>query len=88
MGASSNKSSVVEATSPEKPESGHEVPTTSKMGGTENDEHEMRMLGKTQQLNVSRDVICSIVTQGASVDADQMRRETFASSRLWGLLVR
>lgn len=83
MGAPSNKSSVVEATSADKHEDGSDMPTRSKLGGTESDEHEMRMLGKTQQLNVRHDMICWTVTQ-----ADQISRETFASSPLWVLLAR
>lgn len=51
---SSNKSSVIEATSADKVEAGYgDMPMVSKLGGTDADEHEMRMLGKTQQLNVS-----------------------------------
>ncbi|KAM7188891.1 Amino acid/polyamine transporter I [Naviculisporaceae sp. PSN 640] len=46
----SNKSSVIEGVT-DKIEAGYETPRTSKLGGTEHDEHEMRMLGKTQQLN-------------------------------------
>ncbi|KAK4213058.1 amino acid/polyamine transporter I [Rhypophila decipiens] len=48
---SSDKSSVVEATTADKAEAGYDMPTVSKLGGTEADEYEMRMLGKTQQLN-------------------------------------
>lgn len=34
-------------------EKGAELGSSSGMGGTDHDEHEMRMLGRTQQLNVS-----------------------------------
>ncbi|KAK3317953.1 amino acid permease [Apodospora peruviana] len=48
----SNKSSLVEKTSDAAPEYAYtDAPTVSRLGGTEADEHEMRMLGKTQQLN-------------------------------------
>jgi choline transport protein len=36
----------------DQPENGIEMQNLSKLGGTNNDENEMAMLGKTQQLNV------------------------------------
>lgn len=38
--------------SPEREENGFELRSLNQLGGTEADEHDMRMLGRTQQLNV------------------------------------
>lgn len=49
------KRNVAESTSTDHHlEKGAELGSSSGMGGTDHDEHEMRMLGRTQQLNVSR----------------------------------
>lgn len=32
----------------------YEMQTTSRLGGTNHDDHDMQMLGRTQQLNVSK----------------------------------
>lgn len=83
MGASNKSSSVVEGAA-DKVDGGYELPRMSKLGGTENDEHEMRMLGKTQQLNVSPNNSDRCYT-GWSLT---FCRETSASSRRWVLLAR
>lgn len=40
------------AESPVSEHGGYEMQSYSKLGGTEADEHDMQMLGRTQQLNV------------------------------------
>lgn len=53
--ADAQKQNVAESTSSDQHlEKGAELGSSSGMGGTDHDEHEMRMLGRTQQLNVSR----------------------------------
>jgi hypothetical protein len=49
------KENVAESTSTDRRlENGVELKRWSGLGGTDHDENEMRMLGRTQQLNVSR----------------------------------
>lgn len=51
--AEMRKNNVAESTSSDHHlEKGPELGSSSGMGGTDHDEHEMRMLGRTQQLNV------------------------------------
>ena len=46
------KGYILEDISPEREEAGFELSNLSQLGGTEADELDMRMLGRTQQLNV------------------------------------
>lgn len=46
------KGHVVESSHSDPTEDGFEMRNYSQLGGTEADEQEMRMLGRTQQLNV------------------------------------
>jgi hypothetical protein len=56
MSSDNQKPYIVEDTSiPDHPDNGFELRNLSQLGGTEIDDHEMRMLGRTQQLNVSID---------------------------------
>ena len=58
-------------------EKGAEVGSPSGLGGTDHDEHEMRMLGRTQQLNVSR--------TSSHRDSAETVSEIFVLFQHWGL---
>jgi hypothetical protein len=47
-----SKNNVVERSNSSREEDGYELPNWSQLGGTDADEHDMQMLGRTQQLNV------------------------------------
>jgi choline transport protein len=46
------KGYAIEGKNSEREDDGFELRSHLKLGGTETDEHDMRMLGRTQQLNV------------------------------------
>jgi choline transport protein len=52
MMSEDQKGYVLEESSLEREENGFEMCNLTQLGGTEADEHDMRMLGRTQQLNV------------------------------------
>ena len=58
-------------------ENGFELRSRSKMAGTEADQHDMRILGKTQQLNVSKPAVYNL-----SISLTRFS-ETSASSLSW-----
>lgn len=79
--ADAQKQNVAESTSSDHHlEKGAELGSSSGMGGTDHDEHEMRMLGRTQQLNVSR-----IASHGNTAETV---RGIFVLFQHWGLPAR
>lgn len=52
MGIEPAKDYAVDEVSPERGGGGFEMRSWSQLGGTDADEHDMRALGRTQQLNV------------------------------------
>lgn len=73
----------------------YEMRSFSRFGGTDADEHDMHILGRVQELNVSQDASqpatdLAPAARGFTNDAALMMfssacRETFASSRHWVL---
>jgi len=52
MATEDTKAYVVEGSNSSREEAGFEMHSWSQLGGTEADEHDMQVLGRTQQLNV------------------------------------